>query len=87
MALSREILRIVQSVPKFRDRLFLLEHLALESQKVNPGPGLVELETVCQWIEETWPHPKRVRHHAARQVARKLRAGALKANELDREAV
>lgn len=81
-SLSRELLRIVQSIPKLRDRGKMLEHLSLEAQKVEAGPGLVELETVCRWIERTWPHPKRVRHHAARMVARKLRAG-----ELDREAV
>lgn len=77
--MTREILKIVQSIPKLRDRSKLLQHLAVEAQKVKPASkeGMVELETVCQWIEDTWPHPQRVRHHAARQVARKLRAGAL----------
>ncbi len=78
--MTKEMLDIVQTVPSISDRAKLLGWMAREAsekrrlEKASSGVGI---EAICQWIERTWPHPKRVRHHAARQVARKLREGAL----------
>ena len=87
--MTKEILDIVQTVPSISDRAKLLGWMAKVAadkkrlERTMPSVSLrmcgtaVELEKICQWIDRTWPHPHRVRHHAARQVARKLREGAL----------
>ena len=80
VSVTKEMLDIVQTVPSILDRAELLNWMAREAaekKRLKQASSGAVVESVCQWIDRTWPHPQRVRHHAARMVARKLRAGAL----------
>jgi|TARA_R100000084_G_scaffold106001_2_gene63941 thiamine phosphate synthase YjbQ (UPF0047 family) len=74
--MTAEILEIVQTIPSISDRAKMLSHLACVHHELSGSSSEEKVvEDICAWIEKTWPHRERVRHHAAQQVAKRLRSG------------